>query len=183
VEGVKAQDWIYSYRDGTCGIRKLDDDMDTSDPKLESFTPEDRSNCSNVADNPLHDTPPDQLYGVLRVVQSRRAKHVAVSLLTPDLVGTTGVLQSFEGGVEDAAGAPLEMAAVMLDTGAFGLRAGARLGSTFARPVVAEGFQTAGDYETRFWQYTQDFNDRATYSLACVIDGECPVNFKDQIRA
>ncbi|CAM9397482.1 unnamed protein product, partial [Sphacelaria rigidula] len=54
-------------------------------------SPEDRSNCSNIADNPIHDTVADKLIGTQTVVETRLAKYVAVSLLTPDLLSTSAV--------------------------------------------------------------------------------------------
>ena len=54
------------------------------------------------------------------------------------------------------------------------------LQSTFRPPVRSE-YQTAVNYKTRFRQYISNVNDRALYSLACVIDGTCPVNFRDQL--
>lgn len=48
-------------------------------------------------------------------------------------------------------------------------------------PVESRDFDTAPDYQTRYSQYINNYNDRATYSLACVLDGVCPVNFKDQV--
>ena len=45
-----------------------------------------------------------------------------------------------------------------------------------------QGIDTAVDYKTRFRQYISTVNDRALYSLACVIDGNCPVNFRDQLK-
>lgn len=47
--------------------------------------------------------------------------------------------------------------------------------------------QVFGDYETaadllrRFNQHEFSENDRAYYSLACQLDGICPVNFRDEI--
>lgn len=49
--------------------------------------------------------------------------------------------------------------------------------------------QVFGDYEMapdllrRFHQYEVSENDRARYSLACQLDGICPVNFRDEITA
>jgi hypothetical protein len=53
VPAVKAQPWASSYRDGLCGIRVLDDALDELDPQLVNFVVEDRSTCSNIADNPV----------------------------------------------------------------------------------------------------------------------------------
>jgi hypothetical protein len=46
---------------------------------------------------------------------------------------------------------------------------------------VASEFSTAKDWARRFHQYERQYNDRALYSLACVLDGDCPVDFKSQI--
>ena len=76
--------------------------------------------------------------------------------------------------------------------GGFGWTPGESIGSTYKPPVAHEA-KTALDFQTRFHQYEQHFNDRADYSLACVMkrtnsvpnadlmEGDCPVNFKDQI--
>lgn len=56
---------------------------------------EDRGNCSNIADNPIHDALPDKLIGTQAVVETRLAKYVAVSLLTRDLLDTTAVRHVF----------------------------------------------------------------------------------------
>lgn len=46
---------------------------------------------------------------------------------------------------------------------------------------VQSEFKQAGDWDSRYYQYYDNYNDRAFYSLACVLDGDCPVNFKDQL--
>ena len=66
----------------------LDDNLEILDPLLTEFDPEDRSTCSNIADNPVHEHYADKLIGVQRVVASR-AKYMAVSELTDDLMDTT----------------------------------------------------------------------------------------------
>ena len=55
------------------------------------------------------------------------------------------------------------------------------LGSTYKGQVESEYFQAVGDWEKRFHQYEENYNDRSRYSTACVLDGKCPVNFRDQI--
>lgn len=50
-----------------------------------------RSACSNIADNPIHETLPDKLVGTKTVAETRLAKYVAVSLLTRDLLDTSAV--------------------------------------------------------------------------------------------
>lgn len=42
-------------------------------------------------------------------------------------------------------------------------------------------YQTAQDVFRRFHQFEMSSNDRAQYSLACQLDGTCPVNVRDQI--
>lgn len=54
-------------------------------------SPTNRSDCSNIADNPVHETLPDKLIGTKTVVETRLAKYVAVSLLTRDLLDTSSV--------------------------------------------------------------------------------------------
>jgi len=43
-------------------------------------------------------------------------------------------------------------------------------------------FHTAPDYDSRMYQYKQGFNDRAGYSLACVLDGTCGVDYAAQVK-
>ena len=69
---------------------------------------------------------------------------------------------------------------MITEMGQFGFGPGGSIGSTFRAPVRSE-YETAVDYEYRFKQYIRNHNDRATYALACVLDGICPVNYKDQI--
>jgi hypothetical protein len=175
VPTVRSQPWANNYRDGFCGVRVLDDNLEVLDPKLDEFDAEDRSTCSNIADNPIHTAMPDKLIGVQRVVASRRAKYMAVSELTPDLMDTTGNLQSFEGELDAG-----DLIGMIIEMGQFGFGAGDSIRSTFRPPIRSE-YNTAFDYKTRFYQYINNYNDRATYSLGCVLDGTCPVNFRDQI--
>ena len=175
VPSVKAQPWASSYRDGYCGIRVLDDNMDLTDPNLNTMEVQDRSTCSNIRDNPPHESMEDKLIGAQNIVQTRRAKFMAVSELTLDLMDTTGALNSFEGELDSG-----DLISMIIEMGQFGFGAGAEVKSTFRPPIRSE-FNTAADYKTRFYQYINHYNDRATYSLACVLDGTCPVNFKDQL--
>ena len=175
VPAVKAQPWASSYRDGYCGIRVLDDNYDITDPTLTEMVVEDRSTCSNIMDNPPHEAMEDKLIGVQRVVMSRRAKYMAVSELTSDLMDTTGALNSFEGELDSG-----DLISMIIEMGQFGFGAGSEIKSTFRPPVRSE-YATAPDYKSRFYQYINNFNDRAIYSLGCVLDGSCPVNFRDQL--
>lgn len=175
VPDVQSQPWGSNYNDGYCGIRKLDDGMGEFDPAIDNYISPDRSKCSNIADNPVHNKLQDKLIGIQKIIAQRRAKFMAVSELTNDYMDTTGILKSFEG--EFDAG---HLIAMITQLGQFGFSPGDKVGSTFAPPVMSE-FETAVDYKIRFRQYIRNFNDRATYSLACVLDGVCPVNFKDQL--
>ena len=176
VPAVKAQPWASSYRDGYCGIRILDDNLDEEDGNLVSFVPEDRSTCSNIADNPIHEAKEDKLIGKQRVVSSRRAKFMAISELTDDLMDTTGALNSFEGELDSG-----DLISMIIEMGQFGFGAGDTVRSTFRPPIRSE-YKTALDYQTRFYQYINNYNDRAVYSLGCILDGQCPVNFRDQMK-
>lgn len=177
VPSVQAQPWASNYRDGYCGIRVLDDNHDLNDPDLATFEASSRETCSNIKDNPVHAALPDQLIGVQRIVTTRRAKFMAVSELTDDLMDTTGSLTSFEG--EQDSG---DLISMIIEMGQYGFGPGSTIGSTFAPPGRSE-YKTAVDYQTRFRQYIRNFNDRGLYSLACVIDGICPVDFKTQVNA
>jgi len=179
VPGVRAQDWYHNYLDGTCGIRKLDDDYYLDDPDLVNLNLTDRADCANVADNPLHAALPDKLIGIHTVVETRRAKYVAVSRLTDDFLDTSGELTAFEGELEDEA----QLISLLTQLGQFDLSAGDSLGTTFREPEYdATGtFAPARDWNTRFRQYESAPNDRARYSLGCVLDGECPVDFASQL--
>ena len=74
------------------------------------------------------------------------------------------------------------MIAMITQYGQFGFSAGDSFGTTFEPPVFAEGFKMQSDWDTRFHQYENSYNDRAFYSLACVLNpASCPVNFADQI--
>lgn len=54
------------------------------------------------------------------------------------------------------------------------------LSSTLIRQLSGD-YETAPDVLRRFRQYQTSENDRARYSLACQLDGTCPVNFRDEI--
>jgi hypothetical protein len=176
VPAVEAQAWSSNYRDGYCGIRKLNDDYDINDPNLASFVPVARNTCSNIADNPVHASFQDKLIGLTKVITTRRAKFVSISALTYDYLDTTGWLSSFEGELESG-----DLISMIVEMGQFGFTPGRQIQSTFAAPVRSE-FETADDFRIRFSQYIRNVNDRASYSLACVLDGICPVNFKDQLN-
>jgi len=177
VPSVVAQPWSKNYEDGGCGIRKLDNDMHQRDPDLGNRQTGGRDECSNVVDNAVHPTPPDLLIGVDTIVEKRRAKYVAISRLTDDYLDTSGVLTSFEGEMEDSA----DLITLMSGSKGFGWASGDKLGSTF-KPQVYTEFNMAPDWDTRFHQFEENYNDRAYYSLACQLDGSCPVNFKDQVE-
>jgi hypothetical protein len=116
----------------------------------------------------------DKMIGVQRVVTSRRAKYMAISELTEDFLDTTGYLNAFEGELESG-----DLISMIIEMGQFGFGPGGSFGSTFAPPGRSD-FETANDYSYRFKQYIRNHNDRGSYALACVIDGVCPVNYKNQ---
>jgi hypothetical protein len=176
VPAVRAQPWNSSYQDGLCGLSKFNDDIDPLDPNLVDYVDPGKANCSNVADNPIHPTVPDKLIGIQKVVTRRRAKFVAASSLTADFMDTSGVLNSFEGELQSGT-----LISLMNDMADFGLTPGDSIRSTFQGPVLSS-FETAKDYKIRFRQFIRQYNDRAYYSLACVIDGVCPVNYKDEVK-
>ncbi|GMH83814.1 hypothetical protein TL16_g09723 [Triparma laevis f. inornata] len=178
VPNVKAQPWSKNYQDGFCGIRKLDNDMHVLDPDLDTRDVGGRASCSNIVDNAVHPTPPDKLIGVDTVVEQRRAKYVAVSLLTGDYLDTSGVLKAFEGELEDEQDL---ISLIEQSKQGFGWSSGSDLASTYQSQVYTE-FEMQDDWDTRFHQYEVNYNDRAYYSLACRLDGSCPVNFQDEVK-
>ena len=160
VSSVAAQAWSANYMDGFCGIRKLNDDFKIDpelgysvEPRLDKFVPEDRSTCSNIRDNPIHDSMADKLIGALEVVGNRRAKFVSVARMTADFLDTTGQQQTFEGELENG-----DLMTIIGNMGQFGFGSGDDIATTFRAPVRSE-FQTAVDYKTRFRQYIANFND------------------------
>lgn len=71
VPAVKAQPWKYNYRD------------------------------DNIADNPIHTALPDKLIGPPQVVQQRRTKYIAISLLSDDYLEAIDDLSIMEGYMEE----------------------------------------------------------------------------------
>jgi hypothetical protein len=185
VPGVKAQPWSANYRDGECGIRQLDDGNDNLDPNLPDRDVPDRGSCSNIADNPTHPTAPDKLIGRERVVQTRRAKFIAISRLTNDYLDTTGQTTRFEGEMEEGVDliSLFEHANEDIPFGwSFPAKAD-EVTSTFEPLMHSPHFTQADDFDTRYHQYISHYNDRATYSTACQLDGECPVDFASQLTS
>ena len=100
VPGVKAQTWKENYENGTCGKRKINDDLELYDPNLPFREVPDRGNCSNIVDNPIHPTLPDKRIGPQTVIERRRSKYIAISRLTDDYLDTTGHVHAVEGELE-----------------------------------------------------------------------------------
>ena len=99
--------------------------------------------------------------------------------LTEDFLNTNGILKSFEGELEEG----MDLISLLKNNGLFDeeLLNDSDLSSTYHPPIYSSEFQPADDWETRFHQYETNYNDKAYYSAACIIDGKCPVNFRDQI--
>ena len=86
-----------------------------------------------------------------------------------------GYLSSIEGELTTG-----YLVSLIIEMGQFGITADTtQISSTYRQPDKASGFDTQTDYKIRFRQYIDNYNDRAQYSLACVIDGICPVNYKN----
>lgn len=177
VPRVKAQPWGFNYLDGTCGRRDVTQGMDRLDPELSEREIMSRRNCSNIADNPIHQTAPDKLVGIPVIVETRRAKYVAVSKLTDDYLDTSGILVAYEGELEDEA----DLLTIMQASGQFQWTAGSTVSSTLPKQVLDPEFKMASDWDDRFYQFMDNYNDKAWDSPSCINDGECPVNFLAQI--
>ena len=127
------------------------------------------------------------LVGVPVIVESRRAKYVAISKLTDDFLDTSGITLSFEGELEGEADLTSLMDAAR--GGIFGAgqsqfrwAPGDEVKTTFADQVHDEEFKVEESWDDRFYQYQDSYNDRAWDSPSCINDGECPVDFKQQVR-
>ena len=182
VPGVKSQPWSANYEDGLCGKRIPDQDLSHFDPDIAKIESQDRGDCSNIADNPIHRTAHDKLIGSYRIAETRRAKFVAISQLTDDYLNTNGIINSYEGELEEG----MDLISLFQNNGLFDEEllqsiSSSGISSAYHPPIYSSEFQPADDWETRFHQYEITYNDKAYYSAACIIDGKCPVNFKDQI--
>jgi hypothetical protein len=110
---------------------------------------------------------------------------VAFSSLTDDYMDTTGSLHSFEGELEDEK----DMISLLTQFGNqfWSDKRKSKLASTFHAPITTESpeageMQMSPDYATRMHQYEMHPGDRSDFSLACVLDGTCSVNFRDQVQ-
>ena len=132
VPAVKAQPWMQNYED------------------------------KNIADNPPHPTVPDLLIGLEHIVESRRTKYVAISLLNANFTRTAGEIRVFEGEMEGQQ----DLITVFGQGGRFGwgLANGSHERTTYGFDINGRsppfGFHTQLDWEDRHWQYTTVFNDR-----------------------
>ena len=167
--------YFYIFTFFPLGIRNLENGFDNYDPRLADFVPKSLKSCSNIQDNPIHETLKDKLIGIEQIIFSRKVKFLAISTLTFDFLETTGFVKSHEGQLENN-----NLLSLITNMGQFGLQSNENIESTFI-PPVRSSYQTELDYKIRFMQYIRSFNDRSSYSLACVLDGVCPVNYKDQI--
>ena len=59
---------------------------------------------------------------------------------------------------------------------------GEEIKTTFTDQVHDNEFKMEESWDDRFYQYQDNFNDRAFDSPSCINDGECPVNFEEQTR-
>ena len=178
VPGVKGQTWKANYEDGTCGMRNMNDNMQTFDPNLPSRDEPDRGDCSNIVDNPHHPTKPDERVGPETVVESRRTKYVAVSRLTDDYLDTSGITKIFEGELEGADLLSIVREYKRDNSDVFGWKPDSTddsTGTTFQPPTRDSKFSQQRNWELEHHQYEKLFNDRAFYSPACIYDGQCSV--------
>jgi len=180
VPGVKSQTWSANYQDGVCGKRKINDDMQLYEPNLRFKQQGVMQQCSNAVDNPFHGTPPDERVGVMQIVEKRRSKFISISSLSDSYLETTGVLKIYEGELEEG----VDLLSILnqdKDT-TFRWSNGETIQSTYVPILHNSKFEQTSDWDSHFHQYENKYNDRAFYSLACVVDGKCPVNFRDQIK-
>jgi len=134
----------------------------------------------NIADNPTHPTVADLLIAPEVIVESRRAKYVAISLLDDEYKDTTGVLRVIEGATENE----VDLVSIMGQYGRFGWESGIKNYTTYGFDRDGQGqpfgFVEEVDWFDRHWQYTpslgfgsraldfRNFRDRQT-------SNECPL--------
>lgn len=176
VPAVKAQSWSNNY---------LDD---------------------NIADNVVHAALPDKLIGPPQVVEQRRAKYIAVSLLADDYLNVSGTLTVFEGSLEDGQ----DLASALSDLNLFDLSAsegshGPLLSERRFFPAACEGGAEDDEWEDcndaplqpqestapgQVWGLSEPFNFRTEYDWAWRYHqyrwapndrADAPLNFADQL--
>ena len=178
VPGLQSQAWNKNYVEGTCGMRKVDDDMQTFDPNLSSRKKTNRGNCSSIADNPIHVTSPDKRIGPETAVESRRAKFIAVSRLTPDYLDTSGIVKTFEGELENADLLSLVRQYNQGESNIFGWKTESPEDqldmTTFTPRIHDDQFTQVLNSNFAHHQYESTPNDCSFYSPACVYDNQCP---------
>lgn len=167
--------------------------LPSSVPGVEAQTWKANAQDRRVADNPIHPTFPDKLLGPPTVVEKRRTKYVAISQLTEDYLDTTGVLHSLEGELatsnsngSQAVDAEYLLALVGASAGdvnelVFGWEglfpAKSHLAweasYSYHPPLYSSKFTSSADWDTLFHDYEIQYHDKAYYSPACVLDGDC----------
>lgn len=146
VPEIQGQTWADNFDDGACGRMKVDLDMQTYDPELPNREKPDRRHCSNLVDNPIHETEPDKRIGEATVLEQRRAKYVSISRLTDDYLDTNGMLTTFEGELE---GDLLSIVEQFRDGSMpFGWKGGLDINSTYHPQVRDYQFSQAKAKET-----------------------------------
>ncbi|GBG29577.1 Hypothetical Protein FCC1311_057982 [Hondaea fermentalgiana] len=111
----------------------------------------------NIADNIVHSTLPDKLIGPPQIVEQRRTKYVAISLLTPDYLGLASELSIMEGHTEDG----IDLASILTSVDQLGTDLAADAVPYERRffPAVCEG--GANDNE---WEDCRDAPEQRQYS-------------------
>ena len=176
VPSVQGQSWSANYADGSCGHYVIGNDLHPNDPTLPQREQPDRgNNCSNIADNPIHTTIPDKRIGREEIILKRTAKFVAVSRLTHDYLDTSGILWSYEGELENGS----DISSIVSDAKKhFYNAAGDSIQDAYFTPIHLETEEQTMHWDHKLHQFENEYNDRSFHSLACVIDGKCPINFK-----
>ena len=149
---VQAQPWGANVRDALCNV--------LGEGRCDAQT-------TAAADNPVHATVPDARVGEAETVLTRRQKYVGLARLTEDYLDTTGSVKVVEHAL---AGTARLRSAVVAELVGGGWEPEEEQEE---RQPQKEDLATLGDWRRRFHQYENVHNDRASYALACVVDGEC----------
>ena len=151
--------------------------MQMFSPNLPSRKNINSGNCSSIADIPIHLTSPDKQIGPEAALESRRAKFIAVSRLTPDYLDTSGIVKTFEGELENADILSLVRQYNQGESNIFGWKAESPEDqidmSTFKPRIHHNQFTQVLNSNLVHNQYETSLNDRLFYSPACVYDNQC----------
>lgn len=152
--------------------------LDPYDPANNAWMPNSVPNEKGQTWNiTIHPTLPDKRVGPQQTTMQRRAKYVAVSRLTDDMLGLSGIVNVYEGGLEEGADLLSIVRQYFVTDNAFGWTADHEIRSVYQSPIHDTYFEQEKNQGSTLHQYETQLNDASQYSPSCVYDGNCPTNF------